>query len=82
MPTVHMGQSVKGALRNWRDEDYEGFFTAAESGRIFTASETRNKLLDMLEAGVAVIPFCEPSECPDFDYSGGGCPGHEIKEAG
>ena len=24
------------------------------------------------------MPLCDEDECPDFDYFGGGCPGHDV----
>ena len=32
-----------------------------------------------LEKGHKVLPMCDEDECPDFDYFGGGCPGHDVK---
>ena len=39
----------------------------------------RNYLYDHIEKGHKVLPMCDEDECPDFDYFGGGCTGHNIR---
>ena len=72
--TVHMSLSVRGALKNMTRKELAGMFTH-DDGRRMTADEARDALMDELAKGHEVIPF-GPS-CEGFDYSGGGCPGHE-----
>ena len=40
--------------------------------------KTVNHIYDHLEKGHKVLPLCDEDECPDFDYFGGGCPGHDV----
>lgn len=72
----HMCQSVRGALLNWKPRDYCNIRDA--DGRPMTPREVKAALLDHLAKGHEVIPFGEP--CEGFDYSGGGCPGHDVPE--
>lgn len=53
-----------------------GFFTY--NGRYMSDLEARNYLMDHIEKGHKVLPMCDENECPDFDYYGGGCPGHDV----
>lgn len=71
----HLKVSVRGALRN-APGSLRGMYTA-DDGRELSVDEARELLFDELKKGHEVIPACEPSECPDFDYTGGGCPGHK-----
>jgi len=76
--TVHLCLSVRGALMNWTARDYRAI--KHDDGRPMTAREGKAALLDELAKGHEVIPFGEP--CEGFDYSGGGCPGHETEAKG
>ena len=70
---IHMCLSVRGALMNWSDRQFDGVFTH-DDGRSMTPMEAKAALLDELAKGHEVIP-CGPV-CDGFDYGGGGCPGH------
>ena len=78
MRVIHVCQSVRGALMNWRDEEWQDCCTDLATGRTLTPREVKEAFLDELSKGHEVIPFGEP--CEGFDYSGGGCPGHESEE--
>lgn len=75
--SVHLMVSVRGALRN-APSSLRGMFST-EDGRVLSVDEAREFLFDELAKGHEVIPACSPRKCPNFDYSGGGCPGHEEK---
>lgn len=72
----HMCLSVRGALMNWSDRQMAGVFTH-DDGRPMSTREAKEMLMDELAKGHNVIP-CGPV-CEGFDYSGGGCQGHEEK---
>ena len=74
---VHMSLSVRGVLRNWDPSEWVGVVT--ENGRPLTTDEFRERLFDELAKGHEVIPYGK-EVCQGFDYSGGGCPGHEIQD--
>lgn len=65
--------SVSGALRNWRDDLYEGAMKI--DGKIATPAEAKAELIRLQGEGVKLIPCCSSDECPDFDPISG-CPGH------
>jgi hypothetical protein len=71
----HSNLSVSGALRNWQDSSWEDVCTR-ENGQVMTPAEVREHLLHCQEQGRQIIPLCHERECPDYDFSGGGCPGH------
>lgn len=73
----HMALNVRGALKNWRARDFRGLFQD-DRGRTLSPAEAKDELLDQLEQGRKVIPLCRVEDCPDFDYSGKGCPGHAV----
>jgi len=78
MKTKHMQISVFGALRNWRSgEQWEGVCTD-ENGQEQTLEQVQQWLKEHEAKGHKVVPACHEHECPDFDYSGGGCPGHIV----
>lgn len=71
---IHFCLNVRGALsRRYRDF-LEGMF-AHPDGRPTTADESREILFDELKKGHEVIPV---GQCDNFDYSGGGCLGHDV----
>jgi len=72
-----MSLNVRGALKNMTNRELVGMFTH-DDGRRMTADEEKDALMDELAKGHEVIPFGKP--CEGFDYSGGGCPGHEKYE--
>ena len=78
--TIHMCVSVRGAIGNLqrsRAKMAPGMSHAG--GRPMTRLEAIDALFDELEKGHKVLPMGEP--CEGFDYSGGGCPGHETEDA-
>jgi|ERR1051325_300676 hypothetical protein len=75
---IHMKLSVRGALMNWSNREFEGCFSH-DDGRPMSPLEAKSALLDELAAGHEVIP-CSP-DCVGFDYSGKGCPGHPVEES-
>lgn len=56
---------------------FEGAVKDGQTGQVMTATQVRDHFQSGLDSGLKVIPVCPQSECPNFDYSGGGCPGHE-----
>jgi hypothetical protein len=75
--TRHCCLDVKGALMNWEDEKFLNCVTD-DNGNMLTPAQVKSAFLDELGKGHLVIPLGEP--CEGFDYSGGGCPGHEIDD--
>ena len=77
--TMHMCMSVRGFLSNSKfPRDFIRMFKRPD-GTSLSPEEARDHLYDELAQGHEVIPLSgEP--CPGFDYSGGGCPGHEVEE--
>lgn len=77
--TIHMCLNVRGFLNNQKfPRDFQGLFQRSD-GTSLTPHEARDHLYDELAKGHEVIPLAgEP--CPGFDYSGGGCPGHDVEE--
>ena len=49
-----------------------------DNGNPCSDAAVRKELQDHLAKGHTCLPMCDPAECPDFDYRGGGCPGHGI----
>ncbi len=77
--TVHVCLSVRGAL-NWSRRELKRAtrWIFRDDGSRYTPDELREALMDELAQGHEVIPMAQ--ECEGFDYSGGGCPGHERPE--
>ncbi len=73
----HLAINVQGILENYRRRSMAGLVTN-DDGSKCTDAEARQFFYDHLKQGHTVIPTCDPKECPDFDYTGGGCPGHGI----
>jgi len=71
--TIHICQSVEGALRNWKMAEWRSI---AKSNNM-TVEQVKNEFWKMHGEGKKVIPIGEP--CEGFSYETG-CPGHEIKE--
>jgi len=69
--SIHISMSVRGALLNWRDRDFEGVFKH-DDGRPMTAREAKAALLEELSKGHEVIPS---EGCDNFDVKKG-CLGH------
>lgn len=72
----HVHLDVRGALSNMSRKELAGMFSESSTGRKLSADEAREVLMDHLEAGHRVIPIRQA--CEGFDYTGGGCPGHEV----
>ena len=73
----HMSINIRGMLNYFSKKSMAGFIV--DKGRELSDEEVRNYLYDHLEKGHKVLPMCDEDECPDFDYFGGGCPGHDIR---
>lgn len=76
--TFRIHLSVRGALRAFSKRQLKGMFRF-EGGRECTADEVRDHLCECLAQGKEVLPFGKP--CEGFDFSGGGCPGHDHAPA-
>ncbi|WP_095110516.1 hypothetical protein [Pseudomonas sp. Irchel 3E20] len=76
--TFHIHLSVRGALREFSKRQLSGMFKRAD-GTKCTAEESTDHLLEALALGKEVLPF--GPHCEGFDFSGGGCPGHETPAA-
>lgn len=76
---VHMCIDVRGAIRNFRHREWKDCCRDVDTGRMLTSGEVYEELLNELARGHAVIPF-NGRPCEGFDYTGGGCPGHEQEE--
>ena len=76
--TKHICIDVRGAILNARDPGSTASSFTHSDGRPATVDEAVAFLMDELAKGHKVIPFGEP--CEGFDYSGGGCPGHDKAE--
>ena len=74
---IHMSVNIRGMLDYCNRKSMTGLIIDDE-GRELSDKEARNYLYDHLEKGHKVLPMCDADECPDFDYFGGGCPGHDI----
>jgi hypothetical protein len=74
--SFHVCIDVRGAIRNAHDENSTARCFTHDDGRPATLDEGLDFLMDQLAAGRNVIPMGEA--CEGFDYSGGGCPGHEC----
>ena len=72
-----MSVNIRGMLENCRRKSMAGLIID-DDGRELSDKEARDYLYDHLEKGHKVLPMCDEDECPDFDYFGGGCPGHDI----
>lgn len=74
---IHMCQSVRGALNNWKyPDDYYGVFQR-EDGTYLNPVQARDYLYDCLAEGKEKLPL-DPS-CDNFDYQHG-CQGHDVPE--
>jgi hypothetical protein len=72
----HMSMNIAGALRNAGKRKMTGLLSD-DDGRELSDKEVRQHLSECLAKGWKLIPA---GECEGFDYFGGGCPGHEVKE--
>ena len=74
---IHMSVNIRGMLDYCRRKSIAGLIID-DKGRGLSDKEAHDYLYDHLEKGHKVLPLCDEDECPDFDYFGGGCPGHDI----
>ena len=74
---IRMSVNIRGMLDYCRRKSIAGLIID-DKGRGLSDKESRDYLYDHLEKGHKVLPMCDADECPDFDYFGGGCPGHDI----
>ncbi|CAI8819608.1 hypothetical protein [Pseudomonas chlororaphis] len=77
--TFHIHLSVRGALRDFSKRQLTGMFRSS-AGKPCTADEAKDHPLEALARGKEVLPFGPP--CEGFDFSGGGCPGHDLVAEG
>lgn len=73
--TMHCCLDVRGSLKTMTKRQLAGLFRYS-NGTKCTAEEATDHLLEALAQGKEVLPFGPP--CDGFDFSGGGCPGHET----
>lgn len=78
MKTIHLCQSVRGALRNWNRENWVDVMKDTDTGQMLSPDDVKEYFFDQLAMGREVIPI--GPECEGFDYSGSGCPGHTVDE--
>lgn len=71
----HTCLDIEGALK-WSKRQLKGMLKNSITGRVLTADEVRQYLIDRLKEGKSVIPMCE---CDNFDYKKG-CQGHPIPD--
>ena len=76
MISYHMHLDVCDAIR-WPKKRLKGMFRHETENRSMTADEVIDELTLQLLHGRKVIPV---GQCDNFDYSGGGCLGHEEVE--
>lgn len=74
---IHMSVNIRGMLDYCRRKSMAGLIID-DKGRGLSDKEARDYLYDHLLKGHEVLPMCNEDECPDFDYFGGGCPGHDV----
>lgn len=78
MAIMHCSIDIRGLLKHYRGRSMAGLFTTDE-GKPATHQEVKDFLQEHLNEGHTCIPLGNPAECPDFDYTGKGCPGHGIR---
>ena len=72
--SFHMALDVKGALTNWKMNDFRGMFKT-DDGRTMSPREAKQALLDALSDGHLFIPI---GDCDNFDPKKG-CLGHPVR---
>lgn len=72
----HMSYDIKGVLKLYEKKSMYGLLTI--DGKVLNDSEARQFLNDCIEKGYKCLPMGDSDDCPDFDYYGGGCPGHPV----
>jgi len=73
---IHMSTNIAGLLRNFKRKKIT--FFEDENGNPMSDAEARAELAKYQALGYKLIPV---NGCDGFDPFGGGCPGHETKEA-
>lgn len=80
----HLNIDVRSNLRKSDSvllKEQKGLIKDEDEGKILeTATDIRKFWEDQLAQGRECIVLGKSSDCPDFDYKGGGCPGHPIKK--
>ena len=71
--TYHMCLDIRGFLKNHTANRYYENMFRHDDGRLMTASEAKDRLLDELAKGKSKIPL---GDCEGFNYETG-CPGHQ-----
>ena len=72
----HMSYDIKGILKLYKKKSMYGPLTI--DGKVLNDSEARQFLNDCIEKGYKCLPMGDSDDCPNFDYYGGGCPGHPV----
>lgn len=72
----HFSCNINGLLKLYKKKSMDGLFTV--DGKVLNDSEARQFLNDCIEKGYKCLPLGNNDDCPDFDYYGGGCPGHPV----
>lgn len=73
-----MSVDIQGMLNFYGRKSMKGLMRH-EDGTPCTNKEVRDHLNHHLSLGHTCLPMCAEKDCPDFDYFGKGCPGHDIK---
>lgn len=73
----HLSVDISGMLKYYRRKSMNGLMRD-DNGRLMNDKEVRAELQRHLSLGHKVLPMCDDKDCPDFDYFGGGCPGHDV----
>lgn len=74
----HMSYDIKGVLKLYEGKSMDGLLTV--EGKTLNDSEARQFLNDCIEKGYKCLPMGDSDDCPNFDYYGGGCPGHPVTD--
>lgn len=75
----HMSVDLNGLLKITGKKSLKGFMTD-DNGHVLSDKECRDYIQECLDKGWVCIPLGSSGCCPDFDYFGGGCPGHKVEE--
>lgn len=73
----HMSVDIQGFLEHYRKRSMRGL-SINDDGKPMNDADARQYLYNHLLQGHTVLPMCDDKKCPDFDYFGGGCPGHDV----
>ncbi len=71
-----MACNIQGLIDHYKGKSLAGVIQ--DDGRPLSHQEARIYLHNRQVKGWKVIPV--NTDCEGFDYFGGGCPGHEVKE--